>query len=163
MFGLLPSGEGLVSADYSIDGGPPMRKELDALVNESLPLGNSSYFISPTLLNGPHNLSITVTDTGLGRNYTLDFFDILSPSSEPNVKTPSTTEDTRKPDAGIIVAGVVSVVALVVFLAFGLRWIWRRRARPATETELNKEKDAESYMVTEIGRYYHNVFGLCKF
>lgn len=78
----------MVSADYSIDGGPPMRKALDALENESLPLGNSSYFISPTLLNSPLNLSITVTDTGLGRNYTLDFFDILSPPSESDVNHP---------------------------------------------------------------------------
>lgn len=85
---LLPPGDGLVSADYSIDGGPAMRKALDALVNESLLLGNSSYFISPTLLDSPHNLSITVTDTGLGRNYAEDFFDILSPPSESDVNHP---------------------------------------------------------------------------
>lgn len=156
VLGLLPPGDGSVSADYSIDGGPPESKVLETLVNESLSLGNSSYFSLPPLSPGNHNLTITVTDTGRGRNYTLDFFDVLSLSTKSNDKLPSSGgSGTRNPDARVIAAGVLSAVALMVILAFGLRWIRRRRTRSASETQINEEKDVKSDMATEIGRYCH--------
>lgn len=136
MFGLLPPGDVLVSADYSIDGGPPVSKALDALVNESLPLGNSSYFVSPKLSMGPHNITVKVTNSGVGRNYTLDFFDVRSPDQEDmpvdaQVKKSGT-------NVGAIVAGILVAFILGTILAFAAQCI-RRRVRSSGK-ESSEEK-----------------------
>lgn len=146
MFGLLPPGDNLVSADYSIDGGPPVSKALDALVNESLPLGNSSYFVSPKLPMGLHNLTVKVTDTGVGRNYTLDFFDVRSPDQE-EVAAQAKKSSTN---VGAIVAGILAAFVLGIVLAFAVQWI-RRHARSSRRGAGKGEEKAESRINSETG------------
>lgn len=146
VFGLLPPGDDLVSADYSIDSGPPVSKALDALVNESLPLGNSSYFVSPKLPMGPHNITVKVTNTGVGRNYTLDFFDVRSPNQE-EVAAQTKRSSTN---VGAIVAGILAAFVLGIVLAFAVQWI-RRHARSSRRGAGKGEEKAELRINSETG------------
>lgn len=69
---------------------------------------------------------------------------MLSLSTKSSDELPSSIGlGTRKPDAGVNAAGVLSAFALMVILAFGLRWI-RRGARSASEIGINEEKDVKS-------------------
>lgn len=84
---------------------------------------------------------------------------MLSLSTKSSDELPSSIGlGTRKPDAGVNAAGVLSAFALMVILAFGLRWIRRRGARSASEIGINEEKDVKSDMVTEVGRYCRGLF-----
>lgn len=154
MFGLLPPGDDLVSAYYSIDGGPPVSRSLVDLMNGTLPVGNATYFVSPDLTMGSHNLTIMVTNTSQGRNYTLDYFHVLRPSGE---ELPSAVS-TAKPhtNVGVILAAVLSGFILAITLTLAARWFWRRRRRYVSN-ESNRQKGlSEQELDTVKGRFHRN-------
>lgn len=156
MFGLLPPGDELVSADYSVDGGSPVSKALDALPGESLPIGNTTYFKSPALNMGSHNLTIRVTNTSLTRNYTLDYFDVATPIPVANTATAfSVKAGDAGVKVGVVIAGVLCAFILGVLMAFAFQWVRRRRSKSSGDIEAKeKTRDVESDIVPEIGAFY---------
>lgn len=115
-----------MSANYSIDGGPPQSKQLEASTGVNSFIGNETLFTSEYLPSGTHNISIVVTQTGNGRNYTLDnFYVIQSPPPQSDAKAQKSSSS-GKNNTGAIVGGVLGAFAFFLLLAI-LFFLWRRR------------------------------------
>lgn len=149
--GLLPPGNSSVSANYSIDGGPPQTETLESLSGTRSPVGNTTFFTSPNLPFANHTIEISVLGTGQGRNYTLDYFEVIIPStlSESENSVPNTGA-TSKSKTGAIVGGVLGTVVLI-FCAALLYWLWvcrcrrRRNFREPAETQSEGKDDYGKY------------------
>ena len=90
-------------------------------------MGNSTLFVSQQLEYSDHNLSIIVGETGQnGRNYTLDFFEVIRPKKTTSLNDKSTTKGSKS-DVAAIVGGVVgTLMFLIIALLF---FLWMRRKR----------------------------------
>ena len=127
VFGLLPPGDDPVSANYSIDGGPSKTGALSNSSTANTFIGNWSLFTSPQLKYGNHNISIIVNEAGQnGRNYTLDYFQVIQPTSSqiPNDKK-STSAMKSKNNVAVIVGGVMGALECLTLALIFL--LWRRR------------------------------------
>lgn len=143
VMGLLPPGNSSVSANYSIDGGPPQTGTLESLSGTRSPVGNTTFFTSPNLPFANHTIDIIVLETGHGRNYTLDYFEVITPStlSESENSVPDIGA-TSKSKTGAIVGGVLGAVVLIFCVAL-LYWLWvcrcRRRINCREPAEIQSE------------------------
>ena len=81
--------------------------------------GNITLFKSSVLPFADHTLDILVVETGQGRNYSIDYFEVIS-------NLPSTGTSLAK--VGAIVGGVLGAFAFLLCLALSY-WLWRRRCR----------------------------------
>lgn len=142
VIGLLPPGNEPVSANYIIDGGPPQSKQLEASTGVTSFIGNETLFTSAYLPSGSHNITIVVTQTGHGRNYTLDnFYVIQSPPSHTDASTlPSSSS--KRSDAGAIVGGVLGAFAFFLLLAI---LFFLRRRRQLGQSSFHRENPQMLY------------------
>ena len=134
VFGLLPPGEEPVSANYSIDGGHSIRRSLSGSPNDVSFLGNITLFMSPRLRYGSHNISIVVDETGQnGRNYTLDFFEVVQPKVDTLDQVPSSTQtptaSRSQTNVAAIVGGVLGTLLLLSITLGFFFWARRRKVR----------------------------------
>lgn len=97
-------------------------------------------FVSDPLPYGNHNLSIVVTETGQGRNYTLDYFDIIQPKTILDSAGPaeSTVHSSKKPNVTAIVGGILG--ALVLLLTITLLYLLRRKLKNCSFSRGAKSK-----------------------
>lgn len=128
VLGLLPPGDGPLSATYSVDGDPPISNIQETLTGPSLPLGNQTFFTSGVLPFGEHVVNVNVTQTGQGRNFTFDYFEVITPSSTSSpsvIATPGTKKNGT--NVGAIVGGVIGGVAFLSMLLLAFIFFWKRR------------------------------------
>lgn len=147
MVGLLPPGNGSVSANYSIDGGPPQTMSLEPLSGTSSPVGNATFFTSSVLPFASHTIDIAVTESGQGRNYSIDYLEIVVPSSAGG-STPNGAK-TSEVNVGAIVGGIIGALSFILCIAL-MYWLWGRRMRGKTGTHEPQavqfdEKDPEDF------------------
>jgi len=117
-------------ATYTIDGSQNIPVALKGLPSGSVTLYNQKFFETPTLPYGPHTLNITYDGDG-GNNAStplvLDFLLIRNGSIVPNPIATSAspvalTSASKKVNVAGVVCGVLAAVALVLILAFFLRY-----------------------------------------
>ena len=131
VFGLLPPGSETVTASYSIDNGKAVPKSLDASPNTDAFIGNNTYYLSPQLKYGNHTIKIIVENTGTGgRNFTLDYFQVIQPSSNNGKQQMSTSSkgaagSSTDKHVGAIIGGILGAFAFLLLV--GLFLFFRRR------------------------------------
>ena len=143
VFGLLPPGSEPVSASYSIDGGPPQTRTLEASPSTSYFIGNTTYFGSQQLTNTGHNLTISVEQTGQnGRDFTLDYFEVVQvkSNSSQNMSSSSNKISGSKSGGGSHVGAIVGGIlgAFAFLLLAGLFLFFRRRKTCQLRTQRAK-------------------------
>lgn len=144
--GLLPPGHSSVSANYSIDGAAPQTMSLEPLSGTNSPVGNTTFFTSPNLPFANHTLDIAVTESGLSRNYSIDYLEIVIPSTLSSTEgSASNSKRDSRLNVGAIVGAVIGSLILILGLAL-LYWLWGRRFFRRTssqdpETVQSDEKD----------------------
>lgn len=122
--GLLPPGNSSVSANYSIDGAAPQTMSLEPLSGTNSPVGNTTLFTSLVLPFANHTLDIAVTESGEGRNYSIDYLEIVVPSNAG--ASTSNGERDSAINVGAIVGAVTGSLIFILGLAL-LYWLWGRR------------------------------------
>lgn len=127
MVGLLPPGNGSVSASYSIDGGPAQAMSLEPLSGTSSPVGNTTFFSSSVLPFINHTIDIAVTESGQGRNYSIDYLEIVVPSNAGVTVSTSNGARASKVNVSAIVGGIIGALAFILCIAL-LYWLWERRS-----------------------------------
>ncbi|KAI1794308.1 hypothetical protein LXA43DRAFT_883739 [Ganoderma leucocontextum] len=126
VFGLLPSGSSPPQASYSIDGLPPTSSHM-ATTSACIP--NQQLFNSGTLDAGLHNLTINVTVASPDQPYILDYLWLCGAGAATSEGSTADTERHSKSSKdGIIVAGVLGAVALLLAIAICV-WLYVRRRR----------------------------------
>ena len=95
------------------------------MTGPQLPVGNSTFFISPVLDYGDHTINIVVTQTGQGRNYTFDYFEVITPPTE-NASTSSLISK-KSLNVKAIIGGVIGGVAFLSILLLAAIFVWKRR------------------------------------
>ncbi|KAJ6580521.1 hypothetical protein DFH09DRAFT_1029835 [Mycena vulgaris] len=135
------------TASYTIDGGAPVTFPLKGLApgTTSTQL-NNILFTTPTLPDGPHNLTVIhggdINHTPLVvkqfyvTNTTYLVSSVVS-SQGPSAATQSATTPTgtglKHPNAGLIAGGVVAGVLMLALLAAVYFWLLKRKRRDTAE------------------------------
>lgn len=141
MSGVVPGGTGNITAVYTIDG-----KSNDAYIRTqpSVPVLENGqiftgqvFFRASNLANTSHTILINVTNTGNGRNFTLDFFTIQSVGNSVGQFAPSSGSHsglglTLGDTIGAAI-GSAMFVLLVVGLALSYNF-WKRRHKAGEST-----------------------------
>ena len=128
--GTIPAGDGALSANYIIDDGTPVTKVVNA-ISQSSDLLHQTLFVSTFLDLGPHNLTVQVVETGSGRNYTFQQFNVSTTGSaqsanasdsDTSAKQEASVGSPNNSNAAAIVGGVLgSIIILLVIL-----YLWKR-------------------------------------
>lgn len=156
--GLLPPGNGSVSASYSIDGGPAQAMSLEPLSGASSPVGNTTFFSSSVLPLANHTIDIAVTESGQGRNYSIDYLEIVVPANA-GVST-SNGARASKVNVGAIVGGIIGALAFILCIAL-LYWLWERRSTrrkigsQEPEAVQSDEKDPKDFGEFNPNLFFH--------
>lgn len=111
-----------------MDGEPLIWHSQETLAGPSLPLGNQTFFTSSVLPFGEHVVNVNVTQTGQGRNFTFDYFEVITPSSTPSpsvIATPGTKKNGT--NVGAIAGGVIGGVAFLSMLLLAFIFFRKRR------------------------------------
>lgn len=124
--GFVPPGEYPLLIDYIIDGGEAQPRSIIAS-RANKTLGNQVLFESAVLPTQNHTFSISVKGARGGRNYTLDYFQVVGSDKPVQQKT------SNWHNLGLIlgVAWGISILLIFSLGAFGL--YWRRRRRKTRE------------------------------
>lgn len=120
VIGTVPNGTEPISANYSIDGGPPQTRSIPT--ESGCAINVDPFFKMTGLTEGRHNITIIVVEVG-SRPYMFNFFALdpkASPSDSENV------QESRKLKAGEITEGVMAGVIICILLCVALV-IFRRR------------------------------------
>ncbi|KAF9458825.1 hypothetical protein BDZ94DRAFT_1269754 [Collybia nuda] len=113
------------SATYSIDGSPPTSFQLNGLPpGTTNTLFHQTFFTTPELRAGSHNLLVTHHGTDQQTPLTLDYLHVTTGLGPPPTAPPQLAR--RKPPIGIIVGAVVGGMTVVSFCLF-LFWLYRKR------------------------------------
>lgn len=110
IIGQVPPGNGLVLVNYTIDNDIPKSTRLQ----DSVEGPNHVLFDSPILNDGDHNIDIDVFCTGLGRNYTIQYFKVLSPRAYKEVSLRSLRPlQALAGIFGVLLAFIISTIAIL--------------------------------------------------
>ncbi|KAJ7439766.1 hypothetical protein FB451DRAFT_145463 [Mycena latifolia] len=156
------------SASYTIDGGAPVTFPLKGLASaQSSTQYNSLLFTTPTLSNGPHNLTVTHSGDVDHTPLVVKWFYVTNTTSDPLVSqqpvssgtmpsptsssSPSITPISRS-KTGAIVGEVVGSLILLALLAGLFVWRHRKRRRRGTGGAL---ASAEPYSITRAEAGLH--------
>lgn len=141
--GVLPT-----NGTYSIDGGAPVPYRIDGLPNRSTSIYFQTFFTTPDLPVGPHN--IVVTHQGAGGEVPLTLGALyITNSSAPDLPAPTQTappkpEQNASVPIGAIVGGVVTALAVIcAILAF---FLLRRRRRRSPKGALYDLSEPDVYV-----------------
>lgn len=113
-----------------MDGNPPESHSQETLAGPSLPLGNQTFFTSAVLPFAEHVVDVNVTQTGQGRNFTFDYFEVITPSSTTTpsvIATPGTKKNVA--NVGAIAGGVIGGIAFLSMLLLAFIFFWKRGPR----------------------------------
>ncbi|EJC99243.1 uncharacterized protein FOMMEDRAFT_136591 [Fomitiporia mediterranea MF3/22] len=137
--GIIPTGQGQLVANYSIDDGPPSTSQL-SVISQSTPLLFQQFFMSPNLTLDNHTITITVLQTGFDRNYTFEMFTVWPDTMDDSTSDKSTQQgasdngsqqDTdgtgRGKNTAAIVGGVLGTVIFLSLCLLGVFYFWKRR------------------------------------
>ncbi|KAJ7439767.1 hypothetical protein FB451DRAFT_1445446, partial [Mycena latifolia] len=122
-------------ASYTIDGGAPVTFPLKGLPNaraQSSTQYNSLLFTTPTLPNGPHNLTVTHGGDVDRTPLVVKWFYVTNTTSESLI---SHITPTPGPKTGAIAGGVVGSLILLAFLAALFVWLRRKHRRRRASSE----------------------------
>lgn len=137
--GLIPNGTDPITANYSIDGGPPQTRSVPSN-NGCGPIPVDAFFSMTGLEEGKHFINITMVELG-NRPFMFNYFAVDAPLAVAS----SPKSDAKQSHAGELAGIVVAVVALLVFLSFAVFTVIRRRRRYKKECP---EGDSESIFKT---------------
>lgn len=104
---------------------------LEPLSGTKSPVGNTTFFTSPVLPFANHTLDITVSESGQGRNYSIDYLEIVIPSTHSipgSSASNSELERGSETNIGAIVGVVIGALFFIFSLAL-LYWLWGRHFR----------------------------------
>ena len=137
VIGEVPSGDGLLLVNYTLDGGTPKSTKLQSS-NEGF---NHVLFDSPILSNGQHTLAIDVVCTGIGRNYTIQSFKTFNPS--PCRQIPSHSTQVL---VGILFSLLGLIIVFIIFIGRRMRQD-RIQIKPLFRLGNTKEKSLVPYPI----------------
>lgn len=130
VMGITPTGQGPLTANYSIDGGQPSMASIPT-ITQSSPLFFQQAFLSPNTTLGNHNITITVLETGSGRNFSFQWFTVNSGMKDINDSSDNHHHnghgDGHGTHTAAIVGGVLGAVIFLLFCLLGAFYFWRRR------------------------------------
>ncbi|KAJ6580519.1 hypothetical protein DFH09DRAFT_1309847 [Mycena vulgaris] len=141
LIGVIPNEYPLnaTSAGYTIDGGAPVTFPLTGLPNATHPSHfNTILFTTPTLPDGPHNLTVIYggdidhTPLGVKQFYVTNTTSLASRTATQSAPTPTGTAG-RRSKAGPIAGGVAAGVLMLALLAAEYFWLLRRKRRDTAE------------------------------
>ncbi|EJC99242.1 uncharacterized protein FOMMEDRAFT_160839 [Fomitiporia mediterranea MF3/22] len=126
VMGITPTGQGSLTANYSIDGGQPSMASMP-IITQSSPLFFQQVFLSPNTTLGNHNITITVLETGTDRNFS--FQSLTVSQGDVSSITHHHSEDRNEHGTNVtaIVVGVLGTVIFLLFIALVLFYLSRRR------------------------------------
>ncbi|KAL5498971.1 hypothetical protein ACEPAH_1489 [Sanghuangporus vaninii] len=133
--GTIPAGDAPLSANYRFDNGQTSMISIPAASQEVI---HQTLFASPILQDGPHSLTVQVVQTGLGRNYTFQNFQVLTSGgsdTSTNSNTVSTGDEghsSSSQNTAAIVGGILGTIIfslLAVLLSF---CFWKKKRASAT-------------------------------
>ncbi|KAL5522987.1 hypothetical protein ACEPAF_1254 [Sanghuangporus sanghuang] len=123
--GTIPAGDAPLAANYIFDNGQTFMASVPAASQDVI---HQTLFASPILQDGPHNLTVQVVQTGLGRNYTFQNFMVLTSNggsvSASSISLPGSTESvhdgghTSQPSTETPTAVIGGLTALVIVFLF---------------------------------------------
>ncbi|KAL5522751.1 hypothetical protein ACEPAG_8769 [Sanghuangporus baumii] len=131
VLGMIQSGEDVVRANYSIDGGDPTTGRVPGL-SQDVPLYFQMLYTSPILDDGYHNLTVQMVETGNGRNYSFQAFKVLTDGDDKKSRGQNISHDHHRQFGSSMTAAVVGAVlgsTIFLLLAFQAAFYLRRRRR----------------------------------
>ncbi|KAL5481069.1 hypothetical protein ACEPAI_10010 [Sanghuangporus weigelae] len=132
--GTFPAGEAPLAANYIVDNGQTFMAPVPSASQDVI---HQTLFASPILQDGPHNLTVQVFQTGLGRNYTFQNFRVLTssgggasadsnPISTAPKGQPNDSQNTAAIVGGILGAIIFSLLAVLLSFCF-----WKKKRASA--------------------------------
>ena len=128
VLGMIPPGNGNLTANYSIDGYQVQTRRVPALSQDQA-LIYQMLFVSPVLVDDNHNLTIDVLETGNGRNYTFQLFSIDTKDEGGKSQDFKGGDHANKHNSNTaaIVGGVLGSVIFIFLVFLVAFYFWRRR------------------------------------
>ncbi|KAL5522988.1 hypothetical protein ACEPAF_1255 [Sanghuangporus sanghuang] len=122
--GTIPAGDAPLAANYIFDNGQTFMASVPAASQDVI---HQTLFASPILQDGPHNLTVQVVQTGLGRNYTFQNFKVLTSggngtSTNSNEGQSNSSQNTAAIVGGILGAIIFSLLAVLLSFCF-----WKKK------------------------------------
>ena len=168
--GTIPAGGAPLAANYVLDGVQTLSGSIPAASQDEI---HQTLFRSPVLEDGFHNLTVQVIQTGQGRNYTFQQFNVSNtPASDtssgpshsitdvngsstpgPQGGSPSpdpqdgSTGETRKAASAAIVGGVLGVIIFLLVAALAVVFIRKNAAIRRLRSEMEESGNGELHIL----------------